>query len=110
MKAYFESNRGILRFLKEKTYFGSTRKKLRFRNRKTVLEVRHGLRVILRETIWALLQINPTKGYGRSWTIGLNLEGERESPAGEEYRRGGAPLPAVRSSPERLVWVLEAMV
>ena len=32
---YFESSRGSLRFLKEKTYSESTRKKLRFRNRKT---------------------------------------------------------------------------
>ena len=32
---YSESNRGILRFLKEKMYSKSTRKKLRFWNRKT---------------------------------------------------------------------------
>ena len=32
---YSECNRGILRFLKEKTYSESTRKKLRFHNRKT---------------------------------------------------------------------------
>ena len=32
---YFESNRGILCFLKEKTYSESTRKKLCFWNRKT---------------------------------------------------------------------------
>ena len=41
---------------------------------KRILKVRHGLRVILRETIGALLQINPVKGYGRSWTVGLNLD------------------------------------
>ena len=35
---YFESNREILRFLKEKTYSESTRKKLRFQNRKTYSE------------------------------------------------------------------------
>ena len=34
----------------------------------------------------------------------------RESPAGEENRRSGAPLPMARSSPERLVWALEATV
>ena len=37
--------------------------------------MRHGLRVILRETAGALLQINPAKGLGRSWTIGLNQDG-----------------------------------
>ena len=76
----------------------------------------HRLRVILRETAGALLQINPAKGYGRSWTVGLNLDdpdqkgGGRESSAREENRRGGASLPAVRSSPERSVRALEATV
>ena len=40
----------------------------------------------------------------------LERRGERESSTGEENRRGGAPLPTARSSPERLVWVLEATV
>ena len=67
--------------------------------------MRHGLRVILRETIEALLQINPAKGYGPK----LERRG-RESLAEEENRRGGAPLPVARSSPKRLVWALEATV
>ena len=39
------------------------------------LKMRYGLRVILRESTGALLQINLGKGYGRSWTVGLNLDG-----------------------------------
>ena len=31
---------------------------------KQILEVHHGLRVILHETVGALLQINSAKGYG----------------------------------------------
>ena len=42
---------------------------------KRILEVCHGLRVILREIAGALLQINLAKGYERSWTVGLNLDG-----------------------------------
>ena len=42
---------------------------------KHILEVCHRLRVILRETTGALLQINLAKGYGRSWTVRLNLDG-----------------------------------
>ena len=42
---------------------------------KRILEVRHGLQVILHETVGALLQIKPAMGYGRSWTVGLNLDG-----------------------------------
>ena len=124
MKAYFGSNRrnyvfkrrkrilnlrGILRFLKEKTYSESTRKKLRFRNRKTYSgsvpwtagyitrnyrgpfanKLGEGIRAILDHWIesgWPILERR-----------------ERESPAGEENRCGGAPLPATRSSPERSV-------
>ena len=41
---------------------------------KRILEVCHRLRVILRETAGALLQINPMKGYGQSSTIRLNLD------------------------------------
>ena len=61
----FEKRKRILNLL-ERNYA--------FRIGKRIL-VRHGLRVILRETGGALLQINPMKGYGRSWTVGLNLDG-----------------------------------
>ena len=91
--------------MEEKTYSESTRKKLRFGIGKRFLEVRHGLRVILRETTGPLLQINPAKGYGPK----LERRG-RESSVEEENRRGGALLPTMRSTPERLVWVLEATV
>jgi len=40
----------------------------------------------------------------------IRKEGERESPIGEEIRRGGAPLPATRSSPKCSVWTLEATI
>ena len=91
MKVYFGSNRrnyvfkrrkhilnlteGFYAFLKRKLILNLLERKYVFRIGKRILEVRHGLRVILRETAGALLQINLTKGYGRSWTIGLNLDG-----------------------------------
>ena len=112
---YSESNRGILRFLKEKTYSESTRKKLRFRNRKTYSESApwtagyitrnyrgsfankpgEGVRVILDHWI--------EFGWPR-----LERRGRESHRPREENRRDGAPLPAARSSPERMIWVLEA--
>ena len=74
--------------------------------------MRYGLRVILRKTTGALLQINPAKGYGRSWTIGLNLDGsdwkgggervtgQREKMAWRSSITGGEKLPrALRLGP-----------
>ena len=72
---YFESNRGILRFLEEKTYSESTRQKLCFWNRKTYSGSAPWTVCYIMRTAGALLQINPMKGYGRFWTVGLNLDG-----------------------------------
>ena len=131
MKAYFGSNqrnyvfkrrKRILNlievfytFWKRKCILNLPERNYAFRIGKRILEVRHGLQDILRETTGALLQINLAKGYGDLglldwiWTAQIRKEGG-ESPAGEENRCGGAPLPAARSSPERLVWALEATV
>ena len=80
MKAYFESNRrnyvfkrrkrilnlteGFYAFLKRKRILNLLERNYVFRIGKRILEVRHGLRVILRETTGPLLQINPTKECG----------------------------------------------
>ena len=91
MKAYFGSNRrnyifkrrkrilnlteGFYAFQKRKRILNLLERNYPFEIGKRILKVRQGLRLILRETTGALLQINLTKGYGRSWTVGLNLDG-----------------------------------
>ena len=60
---------------KKRTYSESTIKKQRFWNRKTHSGSAPWTAGYITRTTVALLQINPAKGYGRSWTIGLNLDG-----------------------------------
>ena len=98
---YFESNRGILRFLKEKTYSESNRRKLRFRKKKTY----YG------NTLWTAgsnmekwrgsLTKMPRRGINQSgpldltWTAKMR-DGEGRGKLPAIYRKTGAvaPLPA----------------
>ena len=85
MKAYFGSNRRNNVFKRIKHILNLTEAFYAFWKRKRILEVLHGLRVILRETIGALLQINLAKGYMM-----------RTSPRWT-HRRHGLPQVAIRS-------------
>ena len=97
-------------------YSESTRKKLRFWNRKTYSGSAPWTVGYITRNYRGSFANKPNEGvraildrWIESGRPRLKRRG-RESPTEEENWRGGAPLPAARRSPERLVWALEATV